>query len=539
MPHQPQFSRRAVLAGGAALATGFTPLHALGQTSAPLRIAMSLSDIPRMWAGPDAGFEGLRFGGYLVYDALVHWDLSKADQPSRLIPGLAESWRVDPADRRRWIFTLRQGVKFHDGTPFDADAAIWNFASVFDQSAPQFHAPRVGLIRSRLSSVASYAKIDDRTIAVTTDAPDGMFAYQMSFLLFASPARWRELNGDWQRFAASPSGTGAYKVTAFVPRERLEMEPNAEYWDRSRIPRAPRTVLVPIPEGNARVAALRSGQVDIIESVPPDTIQSIRASGARVELNSYPHIWAWRLNTRQGSPFSDVRIRKAANLAINRAEMAELLVGTAAPAKGKVLPGDPWFGRPTFDIGYDPDAAKRLVAEAGYGPNRPVELKVVIASGGGGQMLPLPMNELIQENLAAVGMRVSYDIVDFGTIINMMRQGAAAEAQRQYHAINIAIPSIDPTTGWVIYSSALVAPRGVNWGHYSNPAVDAQLVALRNAFEPNAQDAAMAKLHELLVDDAAALFVVHDLNPRALSARATGFVQARNWFQDYAPTVVR
>lgn len=107
------------------------------------------------------------------------------------------------------------------------------------------------------------------------------------------------------------------------------------------------------------------------------------------------------------------------------------------------------------------------------------------------------------------------------------------------HAINIAIPSIEPTTGWIIYDSALVNPRGVNWGYYNSPAVDAQLQVVRQQFEPARQDAEMARLHEILVDEAAALFVVHDLNPRALASRIGGFVQSRNWFQDYTPVTIR
>ncbi|WP_239514604.1 ABC transporter substrate-binding protein, partial [Klebsiella pneumoniae] len=83
--------------------------------------------------------------------------------------------------------------------------------------------------------------------------------------------------------------------------------------------------------------------------------------------NSYPHVWAWRLNVNPGTPFADIRVRKAANLAIDRDGMVQLLSGTAEAAKGKVLPGDPWFGKPGFDIRYDVEAAKALMTEAGYG----------------------------------------------------------------------------------------------------------------------------------------------------------------------------
>ncbi|MCA0318690.1 MAG: ABC transporter substrate-binding protein [Proteobacteria bacterium] len=532
-------SRRTVLKG-AALAAGAVSLPGMasGQTAQPLRIGISLSDVPRMWGGPEGGFEGIRFGGYMVFDALINWDMSKADAPSALTPGLATAWTVDPTDRKRWLITLREGVTFHDGTPFDVDAVIWNLDSIFKADAPQFHQPRVGLVRSRLSSLAAYEKVDAKTIAITTNVVDGMFPYQLSFMWYVSPARWKELGGDWQKFTQRPAGTGPYKVVSVTPRERVELEANSAYWDAKRVPKTTRTVLLPIPDGNARIAALRAGTIDIAETLPPDAIPSLKAAGMQVVQNSYPHIWAWRLNVNPGTPFADVRVRKAANLAIDRDGMVQLLSGTARAAKGKVLPGDPWYGNPTFDIRYDVEAAKKLMIEAGYGPNKRLEMVAVIASGGGGQMVPMPMNEMMQENLKDIFIDVKFEVVDFTTIINMLRGGTRSDQQKGFHALNIAIPSIDPTTGWVIYDSGLTAPRGVNWGWYSNPAVDAAIKAMREAFEPAAQNEAMGKLHALLVDDAAALFVVHDLNPRGLSPRVKGFVQARNWFQDYTPITI-
>jgi peptide/nickel transport system substrate-binding protein len=525
-------NRRTLLATAAAAgALAATPVAA--QTQPPLRIAMSLNDIPRLWAGPDAGFEGLRFGGYLVFDALALWDMSSREKASGLVPGLAASWRVEGADKKRWVFALRRSVKFHDGSDFDADALIWNLDSVFNPQAPQFHAPRVGLIRSRLSSVASYEKIDANTVAIVTNEPNGMFIFETSFLMIASPARWRELGGDWQRFAERPSGTGPYRVAAFAARERVELEAFEGYWDKMRVPKTQRTVLLPIGDANARVAALRSGQVDMIETVPPDAIESLKRANMTVDTNIYPHVWAWRLNVQPDSPFHDVRVRKAANLAVDRNGMVALLAGSAAPAKGKVSPSSPWFGKPAFDIKTDVEAAKKLMAEAGYGPAKRCAVKAIIASGGGGQMLPMPMNEYLQENLRAIFIDVTFEVVDFGTIIGMMRAGSKAPQQAGAHAINIAIPTIEPTVGWVIYDSALVNPRGVNWGYYNSPAVDKALVDIRTGFTPAEQNEAMAKLHTVLVDEAAALFVVHDLNPRAYSARVEGFVQAQNWFQDY------
>ena len=533
----PLLPRRAVLAAPALL-PALGPSRAEAQAAQPLRIAMSIGDVPRLWGGPEAGFEGVRFGSYFVYDALALWDLSKADGPSGLMPGLATAWRVDEADRRRWIIELRRGVTFHDGTPFDADAAIWNFESILNPQAPQFEPTRSALVRGRITSVGGYEKLDTHRIAVTTRAVDATFPYQMAFIWFASPAHWQALGGDWQRFAANPSGTGPYRVASVTPRQRAELEANRAYWDPNRIPKAPRTVLLPIPDAAARVAALRSGQVDLVESLPPDTIPSLRAARFQVVQNAYPHIWAWRLNVTEGSPFADLRVRQAANLAIDREGMVALLSGAAQAALGKVTPDDPWFGNPGFRLRHDPAEARRLMQAAGYGPQRRCAISVIMPVSGGGQMVPQPMNEAMQAGLRECFFDVAFQPVDFATSINMLRAGARDASSRGAHALNIAIPSMEPNTGWFIYDGELAPPRGINWGHYDSPAVNAQLTAVRNAFDPAAQTRAIARLHEILVEEAALLAVVHDLNPRALSPRCRGFVQARSWFQDYTQIAV-
>ena len=156
-------SRRQVIAGLSSvgvMALADAPVAPANAQAQAIRVAIAFGDIPRLWAGPDGGFQGMRFAGYPIYDALINWDLSSADRASVLMPGLAESWHVDPNDKSRWIVMLRRGVTFRDGSPFDADAAVWNFASVFDKSALQYHAPRTALIVFRLPSVKGAEKID-------------------------------------------------------------------------------------------------------------------------------------------------------------------------------------------------------------------------------------------------------------------------------------------------------------------------------------------------------------------------------------------
>lgn len=99
---------------------------------------MTASDIPLPDGQTDQGAEGLRFMGFQAFEALVGYNPSSADEAAKLVPGLATSWSVDPANPTRWIFELRPGVTFHDGSAFEADAVVWNFAKLLDQTAPQY-----------------------------------------------------------------------------------------------------------------------------------------------------------------------------------------------------------------------------------------------------------------------------------------------------------------------------------------------------------------------------------------------------------------
>src|ERR1700753_1688242 len=137
-----------------------------------LRIGMTAADIPRTLGQPDQGFEGNRFTGLTMYDGLSMWDLASADKASVLIPGLATEWNVDDKDKTKWVFQLRPGVKFHDGSPFNADAVVWNVDKVLKQSAPQFDPSQVGVTASRMPTLASARKIDDMTVELTAKAPD-------------------------------------------------------------------------------------------------------------------------------------------------------------------------------------------------------------------------------------------------------------------------------------------------------------------------------------------------------------------------------
>src|SRR5712664_4267902 len=129
----------------APLAVGLLAAMSVASAETVVRIGMTVADIPKTVGQPDQGFEGNRFTGNTMYEGLTTWDLSSADKPSVVIPGLAAEWAVAPDDNKKWIFKLRRGVKFHDGSDFDADAVVWNVEKVLKQDAVHFDASQVGV----------------------------------------------------------------------------------------------------------------------------------------------------------------------------------------------------------------------------------------------------------------------------------------------------------------------------------------------------------------------------------------------------------
>ncbi|WP_174247356.1 ABC transporter substrate-binding protein [Acidisphaera sp. L21] len=525
-------SRRAVLAGGAAGLAAGLPVLSYAQGATALTYGISMADIPLTTGQPDRGAGAYQFTGLTLYDPLVAWELDVADRPGKLIPGLATSWQSDPADHTQWTFKLRQGVAFHDGSMLDANAVVWNFDKVLNAQAPHFDTRQSAQVRPRLPSVASYRVIDPMTVQITTKAVDALFPYQLLWFLVSSPAQYAKL-GSWEKFAFEPSGTGPFKLTSLVPRVKAEMVRNDAYWNKARIPKLEKLTLICAPEDLTRANALLTKQVDLIETPAPDAVPQLKAGGARVVGNVTPHVWNYHLSLADGSPFRDIRIRKAANLAVDRDGVVQLMGGLAKPAIGQVDPASPWFGNPTFKITTDMDAARKLMADAGYSKANPLKTRFMVPTGGSGQMLSMPINEFIQQGWTDIGLQVEFQPVELEVAYTAWRKGAADPSLKGITASNIAYVTSDPFYALIrFYSSKQIAPVGINWSGYKNPEVDALCDQVTSSFDPAEQDRLCARIHEKVVDDAVQVWVVHDTNPHALSGRVKSYVQAQHWFQD-------
>ncbi len=514
-----------------ASAVAFAAYGAQAQT---LRIAMTTSDVPTTGGIPDNGSEGGRFAGYPIYDALVNWDFTRTDAPADLTPGLATEWSVDPADPKRWIFTLRAGVRFHDGSLLTADDIIWNFDRHLNKDAKHYDKASASYA-TYTSQVAAYEKLGDDKIVLTTKVPYSMLPYLISRVFIVSPRQYEAVGSDWLAFQAKPSGTGPFKVVSVTRQTSIELERNADYWDATRIPKVEKLVLMPIPDANTRVAALRSGQVDWIEFPMPDSIPSLQAAGFQIVTKPYLHVWSWRFNLVEDGPLKDVRVRQALNYAIDREGMVGLLNGTAVPAVGIYAKENKFFGEPANAYGYDPEKAKALLAEAGYGPDKPFDVSVLLPTAGSGNMVPLPMAEFIQQSLAEFGVNVRYEVADWGTVLQGMRTAPGTAGVPHRDAINHGQPFGDPTN---FYSNVTSMGGTSNWGQYRNEEADRLMAEAFSTFDKDKQDALIARAHAIVVDEAPRLFIVHDLNPRAMAPNVKGFVQAQSWYQDFTQVTV-
>jgi peptide/nickel transport system substrate-binding protein len=520
-----KLSRRSLLAGTTALAL---PQTAWAREKV-LRYGISMADIPLTTGQPDRGAAAYQYTGLTLYDPLIAWELDVADRPGKMIPGLATEWKVSDADKTVWTFKLRPGVKFHDGSAFDADAVIWNLEKVFNKDAPQFDTRQAAQVRPRLPSLASYKKTGDMEVEIKTKSVDSLFPYQLLWFLVSSPTQWEKLGKDWSKFASEPSGTGPFKLARLVPRERAELVKNEGYWNPKRIPRTDKVILVCAPEDSSRSAALISGTVDMIDAPAPDVLDRLKQSGVRIVGDVTPHVFQYHPSLVEGSPWVDIRVRKAANLAIDRDAIVKLLNGLVKPAYGEVDRSSPWFGKPSFEIKYAPDEARKLMIEAGYGKTRPMKARIAIQAGGTNQTV----NEAIQEMLREAYLDIDFNAVDLEALMTGWRSGAKADMNKDITATNVTHVTSDPFYAVNrFFASNQTAPVGVNWSFYKNAEVDRLVVELQNTFDPAQQDALAAQIHAKAVDDAVMIWVYHDTTPHALSPKIKSYVQAQSWFQD-------
>ncbi|WP_083419183.1 ABC transporter substrate-binding protein [Pseudofrankia sp. BMG5.36] len=495
-----------------------------GSTSATggnvLVIGMTASNIPLLDTGmaQSEGGEGQRFVGFQLYDALTKYDLRQGTSAPKLVPGLAESWEPN-ADLSSWTFKLRPGVTFHDGTAWNADAAVFNIERYAIKESPNFYQPLNAQAGLSVSGIKAVSKVDDMTIRIDTKGPWSYFPYDAALIVMGSPTAIKKLGPEG--FAQHPVGTGPFKFVSVTRGQRLELAANENYWGGR--PKLDKLILRPIPDTTARVAALRSGEVNWIEVPPPDDVSSLKSEGFQILTNSYDHIWPWVFNVTK-KPWNDVRVRQAANYAINRESLSkDILADTGEPANQVVPRANPAYKAADDYYSYDPAKAKQLLAEAGY-PNG-FTTTLSFPTSGSGNMVPIPMNTALQADLAKVGIKVELKPVEWGS---MLTDFFAGNIPGGADALNISLAFFQEGFWYSWFGTGST----LNVGGYSNPRLDELLNQAKTTGDIDQRAGLYGEIGKILTTDAPWLYVVNDRNPRALAADVKGFVMPKSWYID-------
>jgi peptide/nickel transport system substrate-binding protein len=342
---------------------------------------------------------------------------------NRIEPGLATAWTVSEGGRV-WTFQLRRGVRFHDGTPFDARAVVFSLERQRDALHPR-HRADFGYWNNLYRNIHGIEAVDEFTVRIAIEQPYAPFEANMAMFPVAivSPAAV-EVWGD--AYGEHPVGTGPFRFAAWDKGERIVLERNPDHWDGP--PAMARLVFQAIPDGRQRLIALEGGAIDLAYSILPEELQFVELHpDLRLHTTPANNVAYLAMNTTH-APFDDVRVRRAANYAVDKEPIVKLIYQGQAIAADGPLPPTQW-GYAPLDVPYrhDPARARELLAAAAAdGAFDPDAIHALYVPSDPRPYLPEPeaVARVLQAHLAAVGIRTRLVVQPFQAHLADVQSGA-------------------------------------------------------------------------------------------------------------------
>ncbi|KAB2332238.1 hypothetical protein F7731_16830 [Cytobacillus depressus] len=332
-----------------------------------------------------------------IYDSVINRD----PKTGELTPGLGVSW--ENIDDLTWRIKLREGVKFHNGADFNADAVKFNIDFILDEKNGSFY-------RSRWANVKEVKVLSPTEVEIITSKPfPNLLQYVASDLLIMEPGYVKEVGNDVA--AKKPVGTGPYKLTDWVRDNHLKLEANEDYWQGT--PNIKKLEFRYIPEFSARLSAFLSGEIDLFKNIPVDSISEIENSAnSKIADVASSRINYLALNTLTEGPMQDIRVRKAINYAVDVDELLNsILNGHGTKMTGPLSIINSGYTE-TADYGYDPDKAIELLKEAGYEPK---DLSLTLETPRGRYPMDSHVAQGIASQLQKIGVEVNVQVNEWGT----------------------------------------------------------------------------------------------------------------------------
>jgi ABC-type transport system substrate-binding protein len=451
-------------------------------------------------------------GGYeaalCIYDGLLTFDPAM-----RIVPQLASSFQMG-SDLRSCTLKLRPNVSFHDGTRFDSSAVRFNLERLADKQRNPTNRPL-------WDPVGEVETPDTETVVIHLTQPFSQFPNSLAHASGAmvSPAAVQKYGENG--IAKHPIGAGPYRMTSFDPGQRLEVEAFEAYWGGKA--KTQRLVFRAISEASTRVSALRSGAVDVVDTVPVSLVAQLKREPSLNVLTSVslrPIGFAINL-TRP--PLADLRVRQALNLAVPVETIASRVFFGYAQAPDSPLAPHTQGYAPVSKLVYDPAKAKSLLVAAGMGPDKPLALVMYVSSG----LFPndVAVGEIVANALQQVGVGVQITKVESGSYWDALRQ------DRANLKWDLALFGFNPSNASGLYqldslfkSNADDAARPDVWniGRYRNPEVDRLLQQAETDPDPAKVAAAMKQAQEIIWHDAPYIWLQINDNVTATRKQVSG-----------------
>jgi peptide/nickel transport system substrate-binding protein len=447
----------------------------------------------------DPNLSGSKFDRMVYHN--IYEPLVTLDTKLQIKPGLAESW-TQP-DPKTIVFKLRQGVKFHDGTDFDADAVKFNFDRMQD---PASKSVRTG----EIANVQNAEVVDKYTVKLNLKKPDAALLATLTDRagMVVSPDAIKKLGPD---LARKPVGTGPFEFVEWVKDDHLTAKRFEGYWGKDAGPYLDQIRYRPIPDDTVKLQSLVSGEIDFMDYVQPRDVAGVKANSSLVEID-IPSLAAfgYQLNMTR-PPFDNKALRLAVAHGIdNEAITKGVWLGVGSAANGPISPASWAYDAATPPIKRDVAKAKQYLAEAG----KPDGFTFTLTIG----QTPIGSQEAeaIKAMLAEVGITVEIQIVD-------PARGQADGNARNFDMTSYAWSGRPDPDGNTFQFFKTQPGTGLNWAGYSNPKVDEILDKTREVSDQAERKKLYSELVKILQADSPWVFIVHPVEPKAFSPKVQNY----------------
>ncbi len=426
--------------------------------------------------------------GHMMNNYLV-----KFDAKVKIHPDLATEW-TQSKDGLTWTFKLRKGVKFHDGTPFNAEAVKYNFERFLGPEKP---------LKSGLHDpiIKSVDVVDEYTVRFNLKVPYAFFLNNLAHSAsgIVSPAAHKKWGKD---LTLHPVGTGPFKFVEWVRGDHVTLVRNDEYYEGK--PRLEEIIVKTVREDSARVLGLEAGDYDLIVRIPPEEVPRLMREG-KVRIYAEQSLRALRIGFNMTKKiFADVRVRQALNYGVDK----DSIVKNIYQGMGMVIPavvGPMATGYADLKpYPYDPAKAKKLLAEAGY----PNGFKTTLWTPKGRYLKDYELAQAVQQQLQAIGVDASLEAFEWGAYLAQFRK-PKDESKHELYLIGWA-----PSTGearWGIYpimSCDQWTPTGSNSGFYCNKEMDQMIAKAVASTNMKDRDSYLRKAQEILLQDPSSIYLL-------------------------------